>query len=36
MFIDIQLDRINQIIDKAIKNKIPMVAFFPKKKKIKK
>ena len=24
------IDRINQIVDKAIKNKIPMVALFPK------
>ena len=30
------IDRISQIIDKAIKNKVPMVALFPKTKKIKK
>jgi len=30
------IDRISQIIDKAIKNKVPMVALFPKKKKKKK
>jgi porphobilinogen synthase len=30
------IDRVSQIIDKAIKNKVPMVALFPKTKKIKK
>jgi porphobilinogen synthase len=30
------IDRISQIIDKAIKNKVPMVALFPKTKKVKK
>jgi porphobilinogen synthase len=30
------IDRISQIIDKAIKNKVPMVALFPKTKRIKK
>jgi porphobilinogen synthase len=30
------IDRISQIIDKAIKNKVPMVALFPKQNKTKK
>jgi porphobilinogen synthase len=30
------IDRISQIVDKAIKNKVPMVALFPKTKQIKK
>ena len=30
------IDRISQIIDKAIKNKVPMVALFPRTKQTKK